>query len=83
MIELKPVCVANAELIFESWGRCPQNFARLTARVFTDVGDAERYLNSLSSAPAWNSTRGEGAELRRDARPRRKRCSLFAAQDLK
>ena len=47
MIELKPVCVSDAELIFESWGRYPQNFARLTARVFMNVGDAERYLSSL------------------------------------
>jgi RimJ/RimL family protein N-acetyltransferase len=52
MIELKPVCVSDAELIFESWGRYPQNFARLTARVFMDVRDAERYLSSLFSAPA-------------------------------
>jgi [ribosomal protein S5]-alanine N-acetyltransferase len=52
MIDLKPVCVSDAELIFESWGRYPQNFVRLTARVFTDVGDAERYLSRLFAAPA-------------------------------
>jgi [ribosomal protein S5]-alanine N-acetyltransferase len=52
MIDLKPVCVSDGELIFESWGRYPQNFARLTAHVFIDVGDAERYLRSLFSAPA-------------------------------
>jgi [ribosomal protein S5]-alanine N-acetyltransferase len=52
MIDLKPVGASDAELIFESWGRYPQNFARLTARVFTDVGDAERYLSSLLSMPA-------------------------------
>ena len=52
MIELKPVFVSDAELIFESWGRYPQNFSRLTARVFMDLGDAERYLSSLFSAPA-------------------------------
>ncbi len=51
MIDLKPVSPSDAELIFESWGRYPQNFARLTARVFMDVGDAERYLSSLFSAP--------------------------------
>jgi RimJ/RimL family protein N-acetyltransferase len=51
MIDLKPVRVSDAELIFESWGRYPQNFARLTARVFMGVGDAERYLRSLFSAP--------------------------------
>jgi [ribosomal protein S5]-alanine N-acetyltransferase len=52
MIGLRQVCPSDAELIFESWGRHPQNFARLTARVFMDVGDAERYLSSLFSAPA-------------------------------
>ncbi len=52
MIDLKPVCASDAELIFESWGRYAQNFARLTARVFMDVGDAERYLSSLFSSPA-------------------------------
>ena len=52
MIDLKPVSASDAELIFESWGRYPQNFARLTARVFTDVRDAERYLSGLFSTPA-------------------------------
>jgi ribosomal-protein-alanine N-acetyltransferase len=52
MIDLKPVSAADAELIFESWGRYPQNFARLTARVFVDIGDAERYLSGLFSTPA-------------------------------
>jgi [ribosomal protein S5]-alanine N-acetyltransferase len=52
MIDLKPVRASDAELIFESWGRYPQNFARLTARVFVDIGDAERYLSGLFSAPA-------------------------------
>jgi ribosomal-protein-alanine N-acetyltransferase len=51
MIDLKPVNTSDAALIFDAWGRHPQNFARLTARVFTSVGDAERYLNSLFSAP--------------------------------
>jgi ribosomal-protein-alanine N-acetyltransferase len=53
MIDLKRVGAsdADAKLIFESWGRYPQNFARLTARVFVDVGDAERYLSNLFSAP--------------------------------
>jgi RimJ/RimL family protein N-acetyltransferase len=49
---LKPVCVSDAQLVFESWGRYPQNFARLSARVFMDIGDAQRYLSSLFSAPA-------------------------------
>lgn len=52
MIDLKPVSASDAELIFESWGRYPQNFTRLTARAFMDVGDAERYLRGLFSAPA-------------------------------
>jgi len=52
MIDLKPVSASDAKLIFDSWGRYPQNFARLTARVFTDIGDAERYLSRLFSAPA-------------------------------
>jgi len=52
MIDLKPVCTSDAELIFESWGRYPQNFARLTARVFQNVSDAERYLSNLFYAPA-------------------------------
>ncbi|HWZ88874.1 MAG TPA: GNAT family N-acetyltransferase, partial [Polyangiaceae bacterium] len=52
MIDLKPVHASDAELIFQSWGRHPQNFARLTARVFSDVADAQRYLASLLSAPA-------------------------------
>lgn len=52
MIELNPVVAGDAELIFEAWGRYPENFARLTARVFIDVGDAERYLRTLFAAPA-------------------------------
>lgn len=48
MIDLKPVGAADAELIFKSWGRYPENFDRLTARVFVDVADAQRYLTSLS-----------------------------------
>jgi ribosomal-protein-alanine N-acetyltransferase len=52
MVELKQVYAADAELIFLSWGRYPQNFARLTARAFADVGDAERYLSGLLSGPS-------------------------------
>jgi ribosomal-protein-alanine N-acetyltransferase len=52
MIDLKPVGAADAELIFESWGRYPENFDRLTARAFVDVADAERYLTGLFSTPA-------------------------------
>jgi [ribosomal protein S5]-alanine N-acetyltransferase len=50
MIDLKPVCASDAKLVFESWGRYPQNFDRLTARVFMDVGDADRYLSNLFAA---------------------------------
>ncbi len=52
MIDLTPVSTADAQLIFESWGRYPQNFARLTARVFADVADAERYLLNLFASRA-------------------------------
>jgi len=52
MIDLKPVGASDAGLIFASWGRHPQNFARLTARVFVEVGDAKRYLSALLSSPA-------------------------------
>ena len=51
MIELTPASATDAQIIFEAWGRYPQNFARLTARVFADVGDAERYLFNLFSSP--------------------------------
>jgi RimJ/RimL family protein N-acetyltransferase len=51
MIDLTPVGAADAKIIFESWGKYPQNFARLTARVFAEVADAERYLQLLFSAP--------------------------------
>lgn len=44
MITLVPAKQSDASLIFESWGRRAQNFARLTARVFVDVADAQRYL---------------------------------------
>ena len=51
MIELKPVGLADAELIFEGWGRHPENFVYLTARVFADVSAAQRYLVSLFPTP--------------------------------
>jgi [ribosomal protein S5]-alanine N-acetyltransferase len=46
-MNLIPVDRSDAKLIFESWGRYPQNFTRLTARVFADLADAERYLLNL------------------------------------
>jgi RimJ/RimL family protein N-acetyltransferase len=50
-IALQPAALADAELIFESWGRYPTNFERLTARVFSEIGDAERYLLRALSDP--------------------------------
>jgi RimJ/RimL family protein N-acetyltransferase len=51
MIDLKPASVADAEVIFDSWGRFSSNFARLTAPVFVDLADAKRYLESVLSNP--------------------------------
>jgi len=47
VVELQPVSLADAELIFEAWGRHQENFTYLTARVFSNVGDAHRYLVKL------------------------------------
>ncbi len=41
----------DAQLIFDAWGRYPENFARLTAHVFADTADAERYLARAFSDP--------------------------------
>jgi RimJ/RimL family protein N-acetyltransferase len=46
-VELKPVVLADAALVFDSWGSRPENFAYLTARVFEDVTDAQRYIGDL------------------------------------
>ena len=51
VIELKAASLADGRLIFEAWGRYPENFTYLTARVFAGVGDAERYLSSLFPTP--------------------------------
>jgi ribosomal-protein-alanine N-acetyltransferase len=51
VIELKPVDLADADTIFQAWGRYPENFTYLTARVFSDVGDARRYLVNLFPTP--------------------------------
>jgi hypothetical protein len=37
VVELRPVAHADANTIFESWGRHAENFSYLTARVFADV----------------------------------------------
>jgi RimJ/RimL family protein N-acetyltransferase len=51
VIELKPVGLTDADIIFEAWGQHPENFDYLTARVFSDVGDAQRYLVNLFPTP--------------------------------
>lgn len=49
VVELKPIVLADAPLIFECWGRRPENFDFLTARVFAQVSDAQRYIVELFS----------------------------------
>jgi RimJ/RimL family protein N-acetyltransferase len=51
MVALRPVASTDAEVIFEAWGKYPENFAYLTARAFIDVGDARQYLADLFAAP--------------------------------
>ncbi len=51
MIELKPVERTDGEFVFRTWGSHPENFAYLTARVFSDVTDADRYVAELFSTP--------------------------------
>jgi RimJ/RimL family protein N-acetyltransferase len=51
LVELKPVVIADAPLILESWGRRPENFTYLTARVFADVSDARNYIAGLLPTP--------------------------------
>jgi RimJ/RimL family protein N-acetyltransferase len=48
VIKLKPVTASDAETMFEAWGRYPENFSYLTARVFFD---ARRYVSSLFPTP--------------------------------
>jgi [ribosomal protein S5]-alanine N-acetyltransferase len=51
LVGLRPVVLADAALIFESWGDRPENFTYLTARAFADVGDAQRYIADLFPTP--------------------------------
>lgn len=51
MIALEPVTHADAEIIFNAWGRHAENFTYLTARVFADVDDARRYIERLFPTP--------------------------------
>jgi [ribosomal protein S5]-alanine N-acetyltransferase len=50
-ISLKPVGADDAPIILEAWGRYPENFTHLTARVFGGVGDAEAYIAKLFESP--------------------------------
>lgn len=51
LVELKPVGLADAPLILKAWGRKPENFTYLTARVFAGLSDAEQYVESLFQTP--------------------------------
>jgi RimJ/RimL family protein N-acetyltransferase len=51
LVELKPVALADAEIIFESWGCQSENFTHLTARVFADVSDARAYIAGIFQTP--------------------------------
>lgn len=51
LVELKPVDIADAPIIFECWGRHPENFTHLTARVFGQLSDAQAYITGLFQTP--------------------------------
>lgn len=51
LIQLKRIGVADAPIVFESWGRRPENFKYLTARVFAELGDAQAYVAGLFQTP--------------------------------
>lgn len=50
-LELKPVGLADAALIFDTWGKRSENFAYLTARAFDGPSDAQRYIAELFPSP--------------------------------
>ncbi len=50
-VELRPVGLADAPIIFERWGREPENFTHLTARLFGELADAQAYVASLFQTP--------------------------------
>ncbi len=52
LVELKPLGLADAPIIFDAWGRHSENFTYLTARVFAEVGDAREYIANLFQTPA-------------------------------
>jgi RimJ/RimL family protein N-acetyltransferase len=51
MIDLRPVQPGDEAEIFEAWGRHPENFTYLTARTFTGIDDAKRYIANLCPTP--------------------------------
>lgn len=50
-IELQPVGLADAAIIFDAWGRRPENFTHLTARVFAELAEARAYIAGLLQSP--------------------------------
>jgi [ribosomal protein S5]-alanine N-acetyltransferase len=51
VVELEPIANGDANTVFEAWGRHAENFSYLTARVFANVTDAERYIAKLFPTP--------------------------------
>jgi ribosomal-protein-alanine N-acetyltransferase len=51
LVELRPVDIADAPVIFECWGRHPENFTHLTTRVFVQLSDARAYIAGLFQTP--------------------------------
>lgn len=51
LVQLQRVGVGDAPIVFEAWGRRPENFAYLTARVFAEIGDAQAYVAGLFPTP--------------------------------
>jgi RimJ/RimL family protein N-acetyltransferase len=50
-VQLERVDLADAPIVFESWGRRPENFTYLTTRVFGELHDAQAYIAHLSQNP--------------------------------
>jgi RimJ/RimL family protein N-acetyltransferase len=51
MIELRPAKASDAAIIYDAWGRYPENFDRLTARPFRSIEDANEYLRAHFLTP--------------------------------
>jgi len=51
LVQLKRVGLDDAPIVFDSWGRRPENFTYLTARVFAELGDAQAYVAGLFQTP--------------------------------